>query len=128
MKARYLWVHVAYTDPQGAAKTADAKSKNPVRAEVSDNANASPDFPDDTDTRTVPESTAVGDPVGDPVTATDTKKDMLTYELMAAAAPNENDDKFFDIDQASGQIMVAQDLDYDAVGDRGTKPRLERTW
>ena len=52
-----------------------------MRAEVSPGANASPDFEDDTDTRTVPESTAVGDPVGDPVTATDTDNDTLTYEL-----------------------------------------------
>ena len=63
---KYLWVHVAYTDPQGATKTADAKSMNPVRAEVSTGANASPDFEDDTDKRTVPESTAVGDQRGRP--------------------------------------------------------------
>ena len=68
----YLWVHVEYTDPQGGSKEEDAKSENPVRAAVSDNANASPDFEANTDDRTVPESTAVGDPVGGPVTATDT--------------------------------------------------------
>ena len=115
---RYLWVHVAYTDPQGADKAANAKSENPVRAAVSANANASPDFEDNTDDRTVPESTAVGDHVGDPVTATDTDNDTLTYELIQGASPNDGDDEFFDIDQASGQIMVAQGLDYDAVGDR----------
>ena len=116
---KYLWVHVAYTDPQGATKTADKKSMNPVRAEVSPGANASPDFEDVTDTRTVPESTAVGDPVGDPVTATDTDNDTLTYELIAALAPNDGDDKFFNIDQGSGQITVAQELDYDSDQDRG---------
>ena len=115
---RYLWVHVEYTDPQGAAKTADDKSENPVRAEVSANANASPDFEDNTDDRTVPESTAVGDPVGGPVTATDTDNDTLTYELIADVSPNDGDDEFFDIDMATGQITVAQELDYDAVGDR----------
>ena len=51
---------------RNGAKTADAKSENPVRAEVSDNANASPDFETNTDTRTVPESTAVGDQRGRP--------------------------------------------------------------
>ena len=36
---------------------------NPVRAEVSSPGdNGSPDFEEDADTRTVPESTAVGDP------------------------------------------------------------------
>ena len=116
----YLWVHVEYTDPHGGSKEADAKSENPVRAEVSANANASPDFPDDTDTRTVPESTAVGDPVGDPVAATDTDNDTLTYELIEVANPNNGDDEFFDIDRESGQITVAQDLDYDAAEGRTT--------
>ena len=115
----YLWVHVEYTDPHGGgSKEADAKSENPVRAEVSPNANASPDFPDDADTRTVPESTAVGDPVGDPVVATDTDNDTLTYELIAVVSPNDGDDEFFDIDRELGQITVAQDLDYDAAEGR----------
>ena len=119
-EGRYLWVRVTYTDPQSDTdtKTADAKSENPVRAEVSAGANASPDFEDNTDTRTVPESTAVGDPVGLPVTATDTDNDTLTYELIEVVSPNNGDDEFFDIDQESGQIAVAQELDYDAVGDR----------
>ena len=117
----YLWVHVEYTDPHDGSKEADAKSENPVRAEVSANANASPDFPDDTDTRTVPESTAVGDPVGDPVVATDTDNDTLTYELDNDALPTNtlaaaSDLQFFDIDRETGQIEVAKELDFDAVG------------
>ena len=117
---RYLWVHVEYTDPQSSdTKTEDAKSENPVRAVVSANANASPDFEDNTDTRTVPESTAVGDPVGGPITATDTDNDTLTYELVAAAdAVNALDVEFFDINMATGQITVAQELDYDAAEGR----------
>ena len=116
----YLWVHVEYRDPQSTddTKTADAKSENPVRAAMSPNANASPDFQDDTDDRTVPESTAVGDPVGTPVTATDTDNDTLTYELVAATGNNELDVGFFDIDMATGQITVAQELDYDAAEGR----------
>ena len=111
-EGKYLWVHVEYADTQGADKTADAKSTNPVRAAVSLGANASPDFQDDTDERTVPESTAVGDPVGDPVTATDTDNDTLTYSLEGAS-----DLRFFDIDMETGRIEVAQELDYDAVGE-----------
>ena len=84
-----------------------------------DNANASPDFEANVDTRTVPESTAVGDPVGAPVTATDTDNDILTYELVAAAdAVNALDVLFFDINMATGQITVAQGLDYDAAEGR----------
>ena len=117
----YLWVNVKYTDPQGAAKEANAKSMNPVRAAVSLGANASPDFQDDMDTRSVPESTAVGDPVGDPVAATDTDNDTLTYELDDDADSTNtlvaaSDLQFFDIDMETGQIAVAQELDYDAVG------------
>ena len=117
-EGRYLWVRVEYTDPEGVAKTADAKSENPVRAAVSSGANASPDFEDAEDDRTVPESTAVGDHVGAPVTATDTDNDTLTYELIAVASPNDDDDDFFDIDMATGQITVAQELDYDAAEGR----------
>ena len=130
---KYLWVHVAYTDPEDSAKTADAKSMNPVRAKVSPNANASPDFEDDTDTRTVPESTAVGDPVGLPVTATDTDNDTLTYELDDDAFPDnafatESDLQFFDIDMETGQIEVAQELDYDAVGERRANGAVAGTY
>ena len=67
----------------------------------------------------MPESTAVGDPVGDPVTATDTDNDIVTYELVADVSPNDGDVEFFDIDIATGQITVAQNLDYDSHQDRG---------
>ena len=118
-EGKYLWVNVAYTDPQGDEKTADAKSENPVRALVSSpGENGSPDFNAETDTRTVPESTAVDAAVGSPVIAADPDNDTLTYELIEVASPNEGDDEFFDIDRATGQITVAQELDYDAVGER----------
>ena len=119
-EGKHLRVRVVYEDAHGANKTVYGISMNPVRAEVAPGANASPDFEDDTDTRAVPESTAVDDPVGSPVTATDTDNDIVTYELIEAASPNDGDDEFFNIDQASGQIMVAQNLDFDAVGGRTT--------
>ena len=116
----YLWVHVAYTDPQGDTKTENVKSVNPVRAEVT-SGNGSPDFGQRTDTRTVPESMAVGGDVGLPVVATDPDpEDIVTYSLEAVASPSPNngDLGFFDIDKATGQITVAQDLDYDAAEGR----------
>ena len=118
---KHLQVRVEYTDPQSSTvrRTLYGISMNPVRAEVSSPGdNGSPDFEEDTDTRTVPESTAVGDPVGDAVAATDPDDDTLTYELIEVASPNDGDNEFFDIDMATGQITVAQNLDYDAVGDR----------
>ena len=118
-EGKHLRVKVDYTDAHGQAKTVYGISMNPVRAEVSSPGdNGSPDFGEETDTRTVPESTAVGDPVGLPVTATDPDDDTVTYELIEVANPNNGDDEFFNIDMATGQITVAQNLDYDAVGDR----------
>ena len=120
-EGKHLRVVVTYTDMQGDTKTARGISMNPVRAEVSSPGdNGSPDFGEETDTRTVPESTAVGDPVGLPVTATDPDDDTVTYELAASPDPNNAGDVgVFDIDMASGQIMVAQGLDYDTDQDRG---------
>ena len=57
--------------------------------------------------------------MGSPVTATDTDNDIVTYELVADGSPNDGDVEFFDIDMASGQITVAQELDYDSHQDRG---------
>ena len=119
-EGRHLRVKVVYEDALGANKTVYGISMNPVRAEVSSPGdNGSPDFGEDADTRTVPESTAVGDPVGAPVAAIDPDDDTLTYELIEVAAPNDGDDEFFDIDMATGQITVAQNLDYDSDQDRG---------
>ena len=127
-EGRHLRVRVVYEDALGAGKTVYGISINPVRAEVSSPVagdtsgsfdNGSPDFSEDADTRTVPESTAVGDPVGSPVAATDPDNDTLTYELIEVAAPNDGDVEFFDIDMATGQITVAQNLDYDSDQGRG---------
>ena len=124
----YLRVKVVYTDGHGASKTKYGISMNPVRAEVSSLDNGSPDFDLLADTRTVPESTAVGDPVGSPVAATDPDNDTLTYELDDDADPTNtlaalSDLQFFDIDMGTGQIEVAQELDFDAIGAR---PRIRR--
>ena len=119
-EGRHLRVKVEYEDMLGADKTVSGISMNPVRAEVSSPGdNGSPDFSEDTDTRTVPESTVVGDPVGAPVAAIDPDDDTLTYELIEVAAPNDGDEEFFDIDMATGQITVAQSLDYDSDQGRG---------
>ena len=121
-EGKHLRVKVEYTDPQSSTvrRTVYGISMNPVRAEVSSPGdNGSPDFEEDTDTKTVPESTAVGAPVGAPVAAIDPDDDTLTYELIEVAAPNDGDDEFFDIDMATGQITVAQSLDYDSDQGRG---------
>ena len=116
-EGKYLRVIVEYTDTHGASKEMNVKSAYPVRAEVSSPGdNGSPDFQIEADTRTVSESLAVEGDVGLPVTATDPDDDTLTYELIPAPDPNAGDAAFFEVDQASGQITVAQELDYDANG------------
>ena len=121
-----------YTDRTGAGETATAVLANKVRAEVSsinDNvenpSNGSPGFPPDGDyTRSVPESTAKGMPVGGPVVAIDPQEDPLFYVIdddrdPTAAGASEGvasgrDASYFSIDSATGQVMVAKTLDYDS--------------
>ena len=117
----------------GMVRTEIGVSLNPVRAEVTSDSdgisnpeNGSPGFSSSGDyTREVPENTAKGMPVGDPVTAIDPNSDTLTYELDSDAFPasdttnnvvatDDDDVHFFSIDDATGQIMVAKTLDYDA--------------
>ena len=105
-EGKHLRVQVVYKDAHGINKTSYDISMNPVRAEVSFIDNASPDFPDATDTRSVPESTAVGAHVGALVGATDENNDILTYELIAVTGDNVRDIGFFNIHQGSGQITV----------------------
>ena len=129
-EGKHLRVKVDYADGHGASKTIYGISMNPVRAEVSSPGdNGSPDFVEETDIRTVPENMAVGGEVGLPVAAIDPDpedKDVVTYTLdddtlNTNALETKSDLQFFDIDRATGQITVAQELDYDAVGeDRAT--------
>ena len=136
-EGKYLRVKATYRDGLSGTddRTAIAVSANPVRAEVSsdnDNvenpANGSPGFTAGGDyARSVPESTAKGMPVGDPVTAVDPNSDTLTYELMPTATEDDtattdvnemtaaaHDLSRFSIDKATGQISVKNTLDYDS--------------
>ena len=58
-------------------------SANPVRADVPDVSNASPDFTSNDATRSVPENSPVGSSVGQPVIVDRNEdNDILTYELV----------------------------------------------
>ena len=69
--------------------------------------NAAPEFSGDTATREVPENSAAGTNVGDPVTATDADNDTLTYSLEGTDADS------FDIDASTGQIRTRSGITYD---------------
>ena len=128
-----LLVKADYTDGQGATKSAIGTTYMPVRADVPDEDNNSPDFSQDTTTRSVPEDTAVGANVGPPVEV-DVKEDndTLTYTLDNdkdpgtpfdkpagadtvgdAAMNNPGDVSYFSIHKKTGQIMVAKPLDWE---------------
>ena len=104
----YLRAAASYTDGHGPNKNAQGVSDNAVQAE----ANRLPEFGADTATREVPENTAAGGNVGDPVVARDPDDgDTLTYSLSGADAGP------FTIDSGTGQIRVGTGttLDHEAT-------------
>ena len=68
--------------------------------------NDNPEFPAATAAREVDELAAPGDPVGDPVVATDVDGDTLAYSLIGSA--------LFTVEPHNGQIMLAEDAFLDA--------------
>ena len=69
--------------------------------------NEAPEFADTTTTREVAENTAVGGNVGDAVDATDPEVNPLTYTLGGTDASS------FTIEENTGQIATATELDYE---------------
>ena len=133
-EGRYLLVRAVYRDNSAvgddgttadvnATTTAIGISAYKVQADVSNDANYSPDFRSSTASRTVPEDTAKGMPVGAPVDVDRNEDgDILTYEIVMSASGDDgnrdvvertdapNDAEFFSIDKATGQLRVAMPL------------------
>ena len=102
----FLRVTVFYTDQHDSGNQAHTASINAVRVAAT---NQDPVFTDGASTtRSVPENTAAGQNVGEPVTARDPNGDRLTYSLggIDAAA--------FGIVASSGQLQTKAALDYEA--------------
>ena len=128
---RYLRATVTYSDKFGAGKTASAVSANPV--DLTTLFNAAPSFAgQDGDestryidiARSVPENTAVGMPIGEPVSATDADEDVLFYELLDTPDLEDGDgDARFTIDSLTGQIRAGKKLgaDPDEIEDEDSK-------
>ena len=130
-ETKYLRVTASYTDHNGSDKTARMRSTKPVQAAGGGRENGSPDFVAEKVDRNVAETAEVDANVGARVTAPvggTSAKDTLTYGLRAFAEADigatgltvpttaADDAAAFDIDKASGQITVAQKLDFE---DRG---------
>ena len=108
----YLRVKATYEDRRGKRKTAVAVTPHPVLAAIV-NTNTPPEFAAGTAERRVNENTPLGTVVGRPVTAVDPDVEILSYSLVPAASPNEDDLDSFKIDAATGQITVNADLDFE---------------
>ena len=94
----YLRATATYDDSFGNGKTAQGVSVNKVRAAPT-TADADSEFPP-TNARDVAENSPAGTNVGDPVKATDSADDVLTYSLTGANSGG------FQINPATGQITV----------------------
>ena len=93
----YLRATATYKDADINDKMAQAVSVNKIRAApTSTDENAK--FPEDAGTRRVAENSPAETNVGDPVEATDTTDDVLTYSLTGAGG--------FQINPVTGQITV----------------------
>ena len=114
----YLRATVTYSDKFGGGKTASAVTLNLV--EPTTLFDAAPRFVDrngdevTTVTRSVAEHTAVGMPIGEPVSATDADEDILFYELLDTPDLEDGDgDARFTIDSLTGQIRASKRLGAD---------------
>ena len=92
----YLRVMATYTDAAGTAMVYSMPTLL-----------TAPMFDSETAERMVPENTAAGENVGDPITAMDADNDTLTYSLSGT------DMASFDIGSATGQLMTKAALDYE---------------
>ena len=94
-------VRARNTDGPSGYSRSGTGSPNP------DVANRNPVFSGGARSFSVDENTDAGDPIGDPVDATDPDDDPLAYELEGTDAAS------FDIDRGSGQIRTSAALDYE---------------
>ena len=85
----------------------EAPSMPMARGTAAGPTNNAPEFAAASDTREVAENTVAGENIGAPVEATDADNDTLTYTLGGA------DMASFDIDDATGQLMTKESLDFE---------------
>ena len=123
-EGRYLLARATYTDALGDDNVALAMPAHPVRPDVSDAANNAPAFRAGAVTITVPESLAIGEPVG-PSVAVEMNIDdeVLTYDLdddfdRDNDVDTTGDLAFFSIDRTTGQLHLEKTLSHEATDGR----------
>ena len=99
---------VTYTDRRGSGKTAVSPETAEVTADAI--ANAPPRFRGDS-SWSIDEGPA-GRDVGTPTSATDRDNDTLTYGIETSL-----DSAFFEIDPATGQVRLAQAVDFETLSE-----------
>ena len=105
--AQYLKVTASYTDALGPRKTASAVTSSVVGA-----SNAEPTFSADEVRLNLAENSPQGTDVEDPVMATDSNDDTLTYSLSDRNLGSLDADSF-QVDSSTGQIRTVSGVDYD---------------
>ena len=125
-EGRYIRATASYTDGQGPNKTAHGVS--PRRVAEPPPVNSPPAFPStENGRREVPENSAAGTTIGDPVVATDLNaddaavNDPLVYSLTGTDAAS------FTIDSGTGQLQVGQNVELDFEGKRSYRVTVQVT-
>ena len=103
---KYLRAEASY-----GGKTADFVAPNPVQR-AQEAANTAPKFPATDVMRSVAENTPVGVNIGAAIEANDVDGDILTYSLVGTGDGSGK----FDIDPATGRLMVENSLDFETPG------------
>ena len=109
-KASYT-VTVSVRDSEDANGAADTATDDEITVTITvTDVNEAPAFPAAEDGRTIPEHSAAGENIGDPVTATDPDNgDVLAYSLDQTAT------ELFDIVPTSGQLQTKAALNHETT-------------
>ena len=104
---KFLRITVTYTQTDSSTKTVEDET-GAILTAPSTNTDAA--FADLTATRSIPENTPAGQPVGASVTAEEPdNEDTLTYSLGGT------DSGYFEIDTGTGQVKTKAELDYETT-------------
>ena len=122
---RFIRATASYTDGHGASKTARGVSPRVAKAPP---VNSPPAFPTTEDgRREVAEDATGGAPVGAPVVATDVNAGDSAVNAALSYSLSGTDAASFEIDAASGQLSLAQNVTLDYEGKRSYRVTVEVT-